>query len=65
MHPGMNYDEVVNRAAPFLHRGKGVVVGMCHRRPLQKSWVKSSDEVKRSLNSRWMQRAEASKQNSP
>ena len=33
--------------------------------PPQKSWVWSSDEVKRSLNSRWMQRAAASKQNSP
>ena len=26
---------VVDRPAPFFHRGQGVVIRMCHRRPLR------------------------------
>ena len=35
VEPGMHRHEIVDGAAPFLHRGQGVVVGMCHRRPLR------------------------------
>jgi hypothetical protein len=31
----MHGEVILDRAAPFLHRGQGVVVRMCHRRPLR------------------------------
>ena len=35
VEPGMDRHVVVDRAAPFLHRRQGVVIGMSHRRPLR------------------------------
>lgn len=33
--PRMHCHEVVDRAAPFFHRGERMVIRMCHRRPLR------------------------------
>ena len=33
VEPGMYRHEIVDRAAPFLHRRQGVVIRVCHRRP--------------------------------
>ena len=35
IEPRVQRQVAVDRAAPFLHRGEGVVIGMCHRRPLR------------------------------
>ena len=65
IEPRVKGNRVLDCPAPLLHRGQSVMIGMCHARVPQKSWVYSSDDVNRSLNSRWMDRALASKQNSP
>ena len=33
--PGVDRLVVVNGAAPFFHRGQGMMIRMCHRRPLR------------------------------
>ena len=32
VEPGMHRDEIVDRAAPFLHRGEGVVIATVFQR---------------------------------
>jgi hypothetical protein len=40
VEPAMERQVIGNLAAPFIHGGKGVMVGMRHDRLAQNSWVK-------------------------
>ena len=49
VEPFVQGEVILDFAAPFLHRGQGVMIGMCHVPRPQKVWLNCSDEVNRSL----------------
>ena len=49
IEPGMQVDVILDHPAPFLNRGQGVMIWMCHVLRPQKLWLNCSDEVNRSL----------------